>query len=265
MDMTPLFDAHLHLFDARFQTVRAEVERCAQEAHVTACIGCAAFPEEWEAPLESAMHVTRAYGVHPWAAGEVTAEHLTHLREVLARDTSAMIGEIGVDGLRPVTDGGAQQVRVLEAQLTLAADLGRPVVLHGARAWNLLFERLQPWVKRLPAVMIHGASFSVEQLRHPVFQSRNVWVSIGGAVVNPKAKRIHALAAAIPQERLLVETDAPDLLPVGGTSLTGAASAQSLNHPGNLPLVVQAVAQLRGCTFDEIATQTYENACNFVH
>lgn len=259
-----LFDAHLHLFDARFQSVRAEMERCAQEANVTACIGCAAFPEEWERTITSAMQVTRAYGVHPWAASQTTSEHLGRLREVLMCDSAAIVGEIGVDGLRPVTDGGATQVRVMEAQFSLAAELGRPVVLHGACAWNLLFERLVPWVKRVPAVMIHGASFSVEQLRHPVFQSRNVWVSIGGAVVNPKAKRIRALAATIPQERLVIETDAPDLLPFGGTVLPSSSSSSALNHPGNLPLIAQTVAYLRGCTEDELVAQTFENACNFL-
>jgi TatD DNase family protein len=264
MDMTPLFDAHLHLFDTRFQNVRAEVEVAAQRAGVRACIGCAAFPEEWERSVTSAMQVTRAYGVHPWAATQMTPEHLVHLRALLLREGTSILGEIGVDGLRPVTDGGAQQVRVMEAQLALAAELGRPVVLHGARAWNVLFERLLPWVKKVPAMMIHGASFSVEQLRHPLFQSRNLWMNIGGAVVNPKAKRVRALAAAIPQDRLLIETDAPDLLPCGGTALFAEEGASPLNHPGNLPLVAQTVAQLRGCTFEELSAQTFENVCNFL-
>lgn len=258
--MSPFFDAHVHLFDARLACVRDAFEAAAQRAGVTACVGCAAFPEEWSCAVSSRMAVTRALGVHPWVAEKGTPACLALLKQVLRDDESALVGEIGLDGLRPTADDGATQARVFEAQLTLAAALNRPVVLHGARAWQPLFAQLSPWVSRLPAVMVHGAAFSEEMLRLPLFRQGRLWVSIGGAVVNPKARRVRALAAAVPMERLLIETDAPDLFPVGGTHLPGETSDARLNHPGNLPLIAATLATLRGCSVQELAEQTFANA-----
>lgn len=253
-----LFDAHLHLFDPRVTPVRTAFESFAQVAGVVACIGCAEHPALWDVPIDSALSVVRAYGIHPWYAdeGQVAVDDL---RDRLAADPAAIVGEIGLDGLRPTSDNGAAQVALFRAQLALAADLNRPVVLHGARAWQALFRELMPWVSRLPAILLHGATFSPETLRLPLFQKGNFWISLGGAVVNPNARTVRSLAAALPAEQLLIETDAPDLLPFGAEGLGDAR----LNHPGNLPLIAETVAQLRGCDVATLAAQTFTNARKF--
>lgn len=262
--MNTFFDAHLHLFDPRLSAVQEAVEQVARDAGVTACIACAAFPKEWPSSLRSQMVVTRAYGLHPWFVAEATATHLAQLREYLQQDTNALLGEIGLDGLRPTLDAGAVQYCLLDAQLALAATLGRPVILHGARAWQMLFDCLLPWAKKVPAMMFHGAGFSPESLRHPLFQKANIWVSIGGAVVSPRAKTVRALAAKIPADRLLIETDSPDMLPFGASALPIPSPTCSFNHPGNLPLIAETLATLRGSSLSEIAAQTFSNAQTFI-
>lgn len=262
--MNTFFDAHLHLFDPRLTAVQETVEEVARNAGVTACIACAAFPTEWASPLRSQMVVTRAYGLHPWFAAATTTVHLVQLREYLLKETNALIGEIGLDGLRPMPDAIDAQHHLLDAQLALAAALGRPVILHGARAWQMLFDCLLPWATKVPAMMFHGAGFSPESLRHPLFQKANFQVSIGGAVVSPRAKTVRALAAKIPANRLLIETDSPDMLPFGAAVLPDTHPDRRLNHPGNLPLIAETLATLRGFSRSEIAAQTFSNAQTFI-
>ena len=172
----------------------------------------------------------------------------------------ALVGEIGLDGIRKTLDGGAAQRDALALQLALAARLGRPVVLHGARAWGALLHALEPWADKLPAILLHGVSFSPDLLRHPILSRPNVWFSVGGALLSPAAQTLPRLAAAIPLDRLLVETDSPDMLPVGGEPLVLGQYRALLNSPANLPLILRALSRIRAIPFDELAGITAANA-----
>jgi TatD DNase family protein len=257
----PLFDAHLHFLDARLTPYRAQAEEVALRAHVTHGITCAAFPEEWETHPDTTLNLTYAYGLHPWCAATATPDTLAALRECLLRHPAALIGETGRDALRPVLDGGLAQQRLFAFHLELAATLQRPLILHGARAWQALFTQLAPWITRLPAVMIHGAGFAPEMLKSPLFaQHHNLWFSFGGAILNPRARTVRALAAQVPLNRLLIETDAPDGLPATCAPL----DARSLNHPGTLPHILETLAQLRSLPTAELAAETFQNALRFI-
>ena len=217
-----MFDAHLHLRDARILPYHRQFVKDALEAGVTACIDCAARPEEWPMEVVCSLEVTSAFGLHPWLVSVAPPDWQEKLRCVLSADPQALVGEVGLDGIRRVVDGGAQQRFALAAQLDLAAALERPVVLHGARAWAGLLRFIEPWLKRIPAWMLHGVSFSTELLNLPVFRSSNIWLSVGGSLLAPGAKVLPRLVPHIPPERLLVETDSPDRFPIGGAG-AGAA------------------------------------------
>lgn len=259
------FDAHFHLADSRLNNVRSDFARAACANGVVAGLSCAAFPNEWETSLEAPFQLHQALGLHPWAAAEATPELWAHLRERLAQNEALLVGEIGFDGLRPTLDGGAQQLHAFRAQLDLAVTFGRAVVIHGAKAWAATFDVLVEYAPRLPAIMLHGASFSVEMLRHPLFKHPHIWVSIGGTIANPKARTARQLATTIPHNRLLIETDAPDGLPFEVPSLPGSVPSLRLNHPGNLSYIGATLAALRGCSQTEIAAITSENARTFIH
>jgi TatD DNase family protein len=203
----------------------------------------------------SAFTILPAFGVHPWFVADLPPDWCGRLEQVLTAHPAAPVGEIGLDGLRPEIPRDRQR-QVLDAQLELAARLGRPVVLHGARAWGELLAALKPFASRLPGFVVHGFSSSADLLREVV--ALGGAVSFAGSVCQPQAARVRAAAAAAPADRLLVETDTPDIFPLGGVS--ALADAPRLNQPANLALVIAAVAGVRGAPPGEIAALTAANA-----
>lgn len=259
-----MIDAHLHLRDRRIRPYHSRFVREALEAGVSGCIACTSGPEEWDIEVDCSWEVADAFGVHPWQAGVLPHDWEARLRAVLLRRPGALVGEIGIDGIRRVPDGGALQRAVLTRQLALAAALGRAIVLHGARAWVHLFRVLEPYLPRLPAVLLHGVSFSRDLLRHPLLRCDRIWYSVGGALCSPGAKTLPALALALPADRMLVESDAPDMIPCGGEPLVLGADVSPYNSPANLPRVCAALARLRGMPAAELAELTAANARAFL-
>lgn len=214
--------------------------------------------------VECALEVTTAYGLHPWQASLACPDWAAYLEGTLLRNPSSPVGEIGLDGIRKVFDGGSAQRLALQTQLAIAARLGRPVVLHGARAWGPLLREVEPWAGRIPAWMLHGVSFSAELLTHPFLRRRDVWFGVGGGLLARGAQTLPRLATEIPLDRLLVETDAPDMFPRGGEPLVLGQWHALLNQPGNLRLVLEALAPLRRIPFDELSEITDANTRAFL-
>ena len=307
-----MFDSHVHLQDPRFDTCRNAVIAAAIAAGVRGACCCGTAPKDWEAVAvlaeggrwrgaggecrvsgvgwraseneeqrsetapggfpRSPFFILPAFGVHPWYADPLPADWMERLESLLALHPEAPVGEIGLDGIRAFPSREPQR-QVLCAQLELAIRLRRPVVLHGARAWGELTETLRPFAPRLPGFVGHAFGGSAEVLREWV--ALGGFLSFAGTVCNPMARRIRAAAVAAPADRLLIETDAPDLKP--GEQKTGDRSRETgdrslepkdgipgeINHPANLPLVARAVAQLRTVSEAEIALLTRVNAGHF--
>lgn len=262
--LPPLFDAHLHLRDSRVLPYHARYVKDALDGGVHACIDCATRPEEWAMEVDCALEVTTAYGLHPWYAALAVPDWLERLTCALQADPNALVGEIGIDGIRRVHDGGAAQRAALFAQLELAARLERPVVLHGARSWPLLLRLLEPWAERIPAWQLHGVNFSKELLHLPFLRHGHVWFSIGGGVLKPDARLLPELVPCLPLNRLLVETDSPDRFPLGGDPLVLGQFQLLCNQPGNLGCILAAIARGRGLPLAEAAEITAQNARNFL-
>lgn len=112
--------------------------------------------------------------------------------------------------------------------------------------------------------MLHGVSFTPELLTHPFLRRRDVWFGVGGGLLSRGAQALPRLAAALPLDRLVVETDAPDMFPCGGEPLVLGQWHTVLNQPGNLRLILDALATLRGIPFAELAAQTEANARAFL-
>jgi len=147
----------------------------------------------------------RFWGVHPWSAeSEPLAEAIARIRAAAVADPASGIGEIGLDRLRTKTVTAAQR-SLFDAQLRLAADLHRPVVLHGAKCWGEVVRTVKPFAKDIPAFLFHGFSRSGGLL--PEIVALNGFVSVGKAVLNDHAENYRALVSRLPHDRLLVETD----------------------------------------------------------
>ena len=235
--MIPLFDSHCHLHDRRLDGVRDDVIDRAVRAGVVGCRTCGTGPEDWDAvaALESrpGFEIRKAFGVHPWYAEDLPADWIDRLRAFLATAPEAWVGEIGLDAIRSPAPTDVSRA-VLRVQLELAAELGRPVILHGAKAFDELLAACRPFAGRIPAFIVHAFGGSEVQLRR--WLDFGASVSIGGAVT--RSARLLGLVAEIPLERLRIETDSPDMMPVGGVP---AIPGTTLNQPSNLVLVAEAI------------------------
>jgi len=147
----------------------------------------------------------RFCGIHPWNAGRAdAAEAVDEIRRMVEADPSAGVGEIGLDRLKTksVTDS---QREVFLAQLSIAADMHRPVVLHGAKCWGEVVRCVKPFAGAVPAFLFHGFSRSGGLV--PDIEAVNGFVGVGTAVLNDRAVNYRELVRRLPEDRILAETD----------------------------------------------------------
>ena len=186
-------------------------------------------------------------GFHPWAFLDGTAAEdgwLERLRARLEANPSAGVGEIGLDRLKERRIS-ARMREAFRAQLALAAELRRPVVLHGAKCWGEVVREAKVFSPAIPAFVFHGFSRSGGLL--PDIFALNGYVSVGPAVLNDHAVNYRELMKAIPADRLLAETDRT------APAETGPAVGE----------IVAAIARLRGVPADALAAQLDSNAARF--
>jgi TatD DNase family protein len=241
-----VIDSHAHL-DACDGPVSSLVER-ARAAGVTRVVTIGTGVESCRAALAIAdAHegVFAALGIDPHSAAGPEARRLDDLRDLLDHPKVVAVGETGLDTVRRYASSG-EQLRLFAAQLELADERGLPVVVHNREADAETAEVLAPFSG---TVVLH--CFSSPALV-PVAVERGYYVSFAGNVTYPKASDLRAAAAAIPRDKLLVETDSPYLAP---QALRGTP-----NEPANVAQTLRVLAEERGETFEHLAAQTHANA-----
>jgi len=190
------------------------------------------------------------HGIHPWeclaAAGQDIDASLSMLRRRLEANTSVGVGEIGLDRIK-VKQIPVLMRRAFAAQLELAAEFGRPVVLHGAKCWGEVVKACEPHAGRIPAFLFHGFSRSEGLL--PDIYRLNGFISIGPALLNDHAVNYRDLAKRIPDDRVLVESDATP------ENSGDVASAES---------VAGFLAGLRGVPLADFTSLLDSNASRFL-
>ena len=188
----------------------------------------------------------RFVGVHPWEClssdGPDAESAAAAVRAKLAADARLGVGEIGLDRLK-TKEIPSRMRAVFEAQLAVAAEFGRPVVLHGAKCWGELVKACGPYAGRVPAFLFHGFSRSAGLL--PDIFGMNGFVSIGPALLNDHAVNYRELARTIPLDRLLVESD---------------ATAENAAETPSATAVAELLARLRGMSFEELSAALDANA-----
>lgn len=187
-------------------------------------------------------------GFHPWEflGAECVVRGAECLEARLKADPSLGVGEIGLDRLKARAIPDAMR-EAFSRQLELAAAYRRPVVLHGAKCWGEVVAACRPYAGRIPAFLFHGFSRSGGLL--PDIIALNGFVSVGPAILNDHAVNYRGLAKSIPDDRILVESDAT------------AENAASTPRVGE---VAAKLASLRGITLDALAHITDANADRFL-
>jgi TatD DNase family protein len=241
-----VIDTHAHL-DALAEEPAGVVAR-AREAGVTRIIAVGSGIDSCRAALEIAEReegVFAALGIHPHQAGGEEAGRLDELRELLAGPKAVAVGETGLDHYRDYAPRDRQR-DLFEAQLALAAELGKPAVVHSRAADADTVGALQGFQG---TVVLH--CFSSPGLLDPALE-HGWFVSFAGNVTYPNAYDLRVAARAVPADRLLVETDSPYLAPQPRRGRP--------NEPANVVHTVAALAEARGDELDRLAGQIDANA-----
>ena len=254
-------DSHCHLDDNQFDADRDAVIERAREAGVERmmAIGTGGGPPDLEAALRLARQHDFIYatiGVHPHDAAKATPETFAAMETLAAESKVLAIGEIGLDYHYDFSPRGVQRA-VFAAQLNLAGRAGKPIVIHTREAWDDTLALLrEQWSG--PGI-IHCFSGGPPEARQVL--DMGFYLSFGGVITFPKAEALRDAARMAPEDRLLVETDAPYLAPV--------PKRGKRNEPAFLIETVRRLAETRGVSPEKIAEATTRNFerlmlnCNF--
>lgn len=253
-----LFDTHCHIADPAFDADRQEVIGRFLDAGVRRAL-VVADPCEEMPNQEKVFDLVRkhdflyaAIGVHPHNACRYGAQAEQTLQKYVQDPRCRLWGEIGLDyhyDLSPRED----QRRVFDRQLDLAYERGLPVQLHIREAHGDCMDMLRARAAagRMPGGIMHCYTGSWEAAK--IYLDLGLYISLSGAVTFKNAPKLSEVAANVPGDRLLIETDCPYMAPV---PLRGRR-----NEPSFLTHTLSRVAQLRGESPDQTALQLWQNAC----
>lgn len=245
-----LVDSHCHLDAPGFDPDRDAVIARARAAGVMHQVVPATHADAWPKLREvcaavPGLHAT--YGLHPTFLAHHRPADLDALAEWIERERPVAVGECGLDHFIEGLDRDAQ-LHFFEGQLALAHRHDLPVIVHARRA----VEETIALLRRFDGLrgVVHSFSGSPEQ-------ARQLWkigfhIGLGGPLTYARARRLHRVAAEVPIEQLLLETDAPDQ--------PDADHRGMRNEPSRLTRICDVVATLRGVDVADIAAQTTRNA-----
>ncbi len=256
-----LFDAHNHLQDPQLAPHLPAILPELARLGLRRAVVNGTREADWAAVAALAAEhafVQPSFGLHPWYVAERTTDWLEALRARLLAHPTAGIGEIGLDRWIAGHDD-AVQAEVFTAQLALAAELNRPATIHCIQAWGALAETLRTQPRPARGFLIHAYGGSREMMRE--FAALGGYFSFNAYFLHSRKAAQREVFAEVPAERLLVETDAPALPPPDERNRYPLRddSGASINHPANLALTYEALAEIRGLPTDALAAQVAQN------
>ncbi|MBX7166527.1 MAG: TatD family hydrolase [Pirellulales bacterium] len=248
-----LFDTHCHLDQEEFDVDREAVIRRAQQQGVSGVvtIGVNAASSQSAVRLaEQYAGVYAAVGIHPNYCAQVAPDEWDTIAQLARHPRVVALGETGLDYFRDYAPAATQE-DYFDRHLRLSQLTGLPFIVHTRTSEQRVMEMLQAAAARGP---LHGImhSFTGDAVMAERCLGLGLFISFAGMVTFKKSEDLRAVARSIPDERLLIETDAPYLAP---QPVRGKR-----NEPANLAYTAECLAQVRGCSPDELAAQTTANA-----
>jgi TatD DNase family protein len=247
-----LFDTHCHLNAEQFEDdLEAVVERAraAGVEYIVVPGVDAASSERAIAIAERYEGVYAAVGIHPEVLDKVTDADFDAVAALVDHPKVVAIGEIGLDYYWDVAPRPVQQ-EALRRQIELAAKAQLPVIIHNRDATADTVRVLEESCRGQVVGVMHCFTGSYETAQRCM--RLGFYISYGGPVTFKNAHNVREVAARIPDDRLVIETDAPYLTP--------HPHRGKRNEPAYVRLVAERLAELRGQTMEELASQTRENA-----
>lgn len=245
-----MIDSHCHLDAAELDGDRDAVYARAQAAGVQGIV----VPAVERANFAAVSSLCReyeacypAYGIHPLFVARAEEEDLAVLRETLGRERAVAVGEIGLDNFIPEPDVERQTYFYIE-QLKIARDFELPVILHVRKSVDQILRELRKY--RVCGGIAHAFNGSRQQADE--FIKLGFKLGFGGAMTWQRARKIRELAATLPLDTIVLETDSPDIPPEW-------LGNHGRNEPAELPRIARVLAELRGITEAEVSERTIAN------
>ena len=250
--MFKIFDTHAHYDDEAFDedrdTLLAQLpaEGIAKVVNIGASLASCRRTLEL---MEQYDYIYGAIGVHPSDTVELNEEHMQWLREACGHEKCVAVGEIGLDYYWDEPERDIQKKWFLR-QLDLARELSLPVVIHSREAAKDTIDLMTEAKAGEIGGVIHCFSYTKETAR--IFLDMGFYIGIGGVLTFNNAKKLREAVEYIPMERIVLETDCPYLAPVPFRG--------KRNSSLNIPYVIDAMAEIKGISEEEVREQTWKNA-----
>lgn len=252
--MFELIDTHVHLDDPRLVKNLGSVIENAQNAGVTRMINIGHDMASSRATLNLAKSMPGIWGtvgIHPHSAKDMASADLMELKKLAGQEKIVGIGEIGLDYHYQHSPRKVQK-DAFKRQLNLAMELGLPVVIHQREAVQDTLDILAQFGPLPQGGVMHCFSGSVEIMHQ--CNGYNLKIGLGGPVTFTNARRAKEVAAAVPLESLVFETDCPYLAPHPHRGKT--------NQPAYLPFVAEEISRLRSMPLEELCRACTANSVN---
>lgn len=247
-----LFDTHAHLDDEAYNEDREALIEALPGSGVFRCVTVGADMASSERALNLARRfpdrLRAAVGIHPADADTVTEEALTRLAAMAGDPLTVAIGEIGFDFHYEDSLSAAVQMEALDAQNSLAMEMDKPVIFHVRDAWG----EFMPWLRsRKTHGIMHCFAGSREIAKECL--DAGLYIAFGGSSTFKNAHKLRDVAAYVPDDRILLETDCPYLSP--------EPFRGKRNEPARTACTANVLAAVRGTETEKLAEICYLNAC----
>jgi TatD DNase family protein len=249
-----MIDTHCHLTDPRLSVQLDDVIERARVAGVTRMITIGTDLQDGRAAIalcRGRENLRCVVGIHPNYTQEATLADVPALRGMQGDASVVALGEMGLDYFHKFADR-KHQAAMFEAQLGLAVELGRPVVIHSREAIDDTLEIM----RRFPGVRAVFHCFTGTADEAERILADGYWISFTGPVTYKKNDALRDVVRRVPMDRLMVETDAPYLSPE-------PMRGQKTNEPALVMYTAAKVAEVKGMGLDELDRVTTENAGRF--
>jgi TatD DNase family protein len=258
MSLQPVTDIGVNLLHGQFDRDRDAVIQRARNAGIARMLLTCTNLEESARGIEFCRARDRFWctaGVHPHDAKDTRPGWLEQLTGLVRNPEVKAVGETGLDFNRNFSPPEVQ-IAIFRAQLELAAEVKKPVFVHDRDSEGKVYDLLNEHSGELPAVVVHCFTGDGSDLNR--YLNAGFYIGITGWVCDPSRGRLlQDLVPDIPLDKLLVETDAPFLMPRNAPSNT---SKKGRNEPSYLNFIIEKIAELNECDPSKIANATHHNA-----
>lgn len=255
-----IYDAHNHLQDQRFASQLPAIIEALESIPVRGVVVNGTRAEDWPLVMAlAAKHpwVIPSIGLHPWYLNDRKEGWDRQFEELLDTHPCA-VGEIGLDRWIDGYDIDTQE-EVFRFQLRQAARRNLPVSIHCLKAWGALYDVLRG--QKLPSCgfLLHSYGGPAEMIKE--FSDLGAYFSLSGYFAHERKKERRDAFKQVPLDRILLETDSPDMLPPPSHQLhfISDSTGADLNHPANIPAIYEFASELYHIPMEELASNVEVN------